>query len=709
MQPSESSQPTPNGPGFQPDADLASGLPIVPPPTSVQEQPAAAHPLLGNGPVPSLQPFSQPVGGVIRPTIIQPQPQPQVSAQPPQPSPVVQAPQMPQAEPVFTPSVIQPSYVQPAAAQPATVPAAPSSLPAQPLAPTLPPSDAWFAPQTQISYISPAAPSVYSGEVNSGLPYAPPSSKKLQKPLLFAGVAALFVLLSGGYVFGIYIPNKPENVYKSAVVRTGKAADKLTLAGTEKAKVDIIKKGMDLSGTVAVDSPDGNRHSGSFSSRSDQTHSDSNVTYSPDKTDKDFSAQILTDLADGQKYPSVYFKLSGLSVLGADQYSPKAAQYDGKWISVTSSYLESLLPASTDTAQTEQATLTPEDVAQLTKIFITTTDEYLFTTDPTKNLLVNKAFKGTEVVEGQKSNHYIVGIHKAHAKDYCKALITNFMDAPAYKHLPGVPLDNLAESKKSAIDSCQNGVQDNLKESDTFDMWVSKKTKLIGKVRFTDTEHKEDYIEIGQTYTRGDILPLYTYYHYPSQHYDARVDLSVDLEKSTTKGSVAVDYEQDKKKWKVNVTLTYKPTNGAVKVTAPSNAIPIQQVLQDLDVDSGNALADPAAVSAGRNSKAEDTERQIDLKSLQGQLEAYYAMNGEYPQLKEVNNATWRSTNMKGLDSSALADPIGKKTEMLSVASASQYGYSAGGCEGVAQSYCSSYTLTAILSTGKPFTLNSLN
>src|SRR5438105_14972551 len=64
----------------------------------------------------------------------------------------------------------------------------------------------------------------------------------------------------------------------------------------------------------------------------------------------------------------------------------------------------------------------------------------------------------------------------------------------------------------------------------------------------------------------------------------------------------------------------------------------------------------------GIQQKARDTERKTDINALHGQLEAYQAQNGKYPSLDQINengsaNAGWRSTNMKGLDAAALADP----------------------------------------------------
>src|SRR3569832_320111 len=67
----------------------------------------------------------------------------------------------------------------------------------------------------------------------------------------------------------------------------------------------------------------------------------------------------------------------------------------------------------------------------------------------------------------------------------------------------------------------------------------------------------------------------------------------------------------------------------------------------------------------GIQQKARDTERKTDVNALHGQIEAYQAQNGKYPTLGNVNDSTWRSTNMKGLDPAALADPNNASSQQL--------------------------------------------
>lgn len=125
----------------------------------------------------------------------------------------------------------------------------------------------------------------------------------------------------------------------------------------------------------------------------------------------------------------------------------------------------------------------------------------------------------------------------------------------------------------------------------------------------------------------------------------------------------------------------------------------------------------------GIQQKARDTERKTDVKALHGQLEAYQAQNGKYPTLGNMQDRSWISTNMKGLDLAALQDPKwstaatckdgSNKAIVAGSASANCYVYaptdgSGGACDNTATD-CVKYTLSSVLeSDGSTFSQNSL-
>ena len=116
----------------------------------------------------------------------------------------------------------------------------------------------------------------------------------------------------------------------------------------------------------------------------------------------------------------------------------------------------------------------------------------------------------------------------------------------------------------------------------------------------------------------------------------------------------------------------------------------------------------------GIQKKARDTERETDIKAIHGQVEAYYAQNGYYPALAELNTGSWRTTNMKGLDAEALKDPKGSAQTLVASPSATAYSYAVFQTDGTtacttAAADCAVYTLTATLEGGGTFAKSNLN
>lgn len=139
-----------------------------------------------------------------------------------------------------------------------------------------------------------------------------------------------------------------------------------------------------------------------------------------------------------------------------------------------------------------------------------------------------------------------------------------------------------------------------------------------------------------------------------------------------------------------------KPASGGVKIEKPANAKPLSQVLNELGL--GDMLTQYTA--AGVQAKAQNSKRSSDMASIQIQLEAFFAQNGYYPSLADMNNEAWLKANMKSLDLGALADPSNPGNRKLAAApAAGVYAYavtnaSGGSCESD-DKQCAKYTLTA--------------
>jgi prepilin-type N-terminal cleavage/methylation domain-containing protein len=120
----------------------------------------------------------------------------------------------------------------------------------------------------------------------------------------------------------------------------------------------------------------------------------------------------------------------------------------------------------------------------------------------------------------------------------------------------------------------------------------------------------------------------------------------------------------------------------------------------------------------GIQQKARNTERQTDIKAMHGQVEAYYAQFGKYPTLGNMNDSSWRASNMKGLDQEALKDPKNGATDgtqynLVSAAAANVYSYDVKASDGTAcdnsTKDCAQYTLTTTYEGGGTFAKSNLN
>lgn len=111
----------------------------------------------------------------------------------------------------------------------------------------------------------------------------------------------------------------------------------------------------------------------------------------------------------------------------------------------------------------------------------------------------------------------------------------------------------------------------------------------------------------------------------------------------------------------------------------------------------------------GIQQKARNSQRQTDINAINSHVEAFYADKGYYPTSNDLTTASFRSTNLKGLDDEALVDPkqsaAGATISGTAVAAGTyQYSYVTTGCTTTDPSsdtnQCTGYTLTAHVEGG---------
>jgi hypothetical protein len=523
----------------------------------------------------------------------------------------------------------------------------------------------------------------------------PPGKTKLYKKPLLAMPLAVLVLLAGsaGAYFGYYVPNQPQNIWKTALTRTGKGYDKLTQYAVTQFKAD---SGLKLDGKFQT--------SGFFSS-------DGTFSGDSDKDNGEFTASVSaggvkvnTDvrlLKSSTSTPDIYFKIDGIQGLGdlvsgfiGPQYKNAINNLNGKWYFIDHSLFDQISSGNGNNLQISSA-----DVNSVLKAIGDASKQNVFTSDPDKMAFTVKKEVGKEKQDGRSVYHYVAGINKDNLKNYINALCDNLKQSNLKKYFNGD-----AQSTADAI-GCSTASKsvDNFDTSRTADVWVDLHTKLIHKVRITDTKNKDNYFELAQDYQGGDKFPFAMNFH--SKDSGLTNDSSINLTLDTKANSLefkAQTTDSGADNLKASAELTISPHSGKVNVQKPDGAENIIQLLNDL------GFAD--IVNGQVQSQAADTERKTDINALQGQIEAYWADNGFYPTLTNINDPNWRAANMKGMDPEALKDPAGTSQKLAASPAAHVYSYQAlpTGCDNV-KVQCDDFTLTATLDAGGTYSKQSLN
>ena len=324
--------------------------------------------------------------------------------------------------------------------------------------------------------------------------------RRLPKKLVIIAAAAVLVLLGGGAAayFGYVQPNNPDNLWKTALSRTGKGYDKLTDYINQQAAAKYngtaIKGSFKLSGSLAAD--------GSFQGSSSGDNSEYTGSLSTEGLKVSLDLRTLKSTGTA---PDVYFKVDGLQGLGSllgggdPELTSLLNGVDGNWYFVDHSLFDQLSGSSVSDMQ-----FTSADINATLKAIGTPSQTYVFSGDPQKEIFTLKQKVGKEKQDGLNVYHYKVGLNKTNLKAYNNALCDSLKDTKLFKILAE------GEDASSELKSCKDTSDlDSLNESDSADVWVDTHTKLVHRVRFTDKSNSSSYFDIGQNYQGGDQLPFF--------------------------------------------------------------------------------------------------------------------------------------------------------------------------------------------------------
>lgn len=523
-------------------------------------------------------------------------------------------PQLPQSPQFYGP---QPQVVQPGQFGQAPQMFQSNQAPQQPVAPQ--PFNATQAPLQNFqqptilmgSVDVPATTNQFNPNFN---PPKPPSKKKY----LIGGLVGMFVVLSGvaAFLFLIYLPNLPQNVWNTGMTRTGKQVSLITKKINEPAsKAKIEKNKITLKGTFDIS--DAN-YSVNLDSKLDKANSNSTAKVKADSKDGknslNIDAEVNTKAIENAMYPNIYFKISGFSSLGLDSLMPGVNNYDGKWIAAEQDYLKQF--ESKTTTDSKQKNITEEDVLSIMNDANIVTQQFVFTNDQTKAIMTKTSFKGTEKSENITANHYTAKLNAENVKSYCTAMVDKMSANASVKKISGQTDADFAKYVQDAKDECSKA-----KPYDKdFDIWIDKKFKLFHKIRLYEDVEKnneqtktdkaqclkdmgadgqtmcayfdeqiesgERYQEIGQVLKSRDEFVMFVGGNANTDKDKSkyRMELSVNAKTLVVGGTMKASSDSANNKYTLDLNISTEPYNGEINTEKPAGAIPIKQVLDTLKI-----------------------------------------------------------------------------------------------------------------------------
>lgn len=430
---------------------------------------------------------------------------------------------------------------------------------------------------------------------NAGLPansggngYLKSSNKRIM--MIGAGVA-VFLLVILGYIFGIYIPNKPENVYSTGLDRTGTALEKVVNKITSKEQLAKLESG-EVNGTFELKTGD-ETINGTLAAKYNADKLVANIDATSKlagQDDQTYGVSVVSEKPDGADFPNIFFKATGVNLLGLDQIIPGIDNYNDKWVEIDGDYAKSLEESFAGLiggglSSSASTNVSSASVAQLAKSLSGVANDYIFTSSPDKSVFVQKEFVGKETVGDTKTYHYKVSLNKENVGTLCKAFNQALIDSDISKSTGDNP--EAVESEKADANAICDEAKGNIGDDETLDLWIDAKYKLIYKVRFTDQINPETYVEIGQSYKRGDVATLFVNYKDADLKIDAQAVVSTNMKTGASNFKLAVNSNSDEEADKVSLTLSLdsKPLNGDIAIDKPKDAVKLKDAANQLGID----------------------------------------------------------------------------------------------------------------------------
>ncbi|QQS19806.1 hypothetical protein IPL85_06100 [Candidatus Saccharibacteria bacterium] len=460
--------------------------------------------------------------------------------------------------------------------------------PEQPSAPTQSAPEVMSTPQVTTPVVS-GSPVVGGGVQQSPVFTASPGGsggpgrkKKWLIPALAGG--ALTVLLAAGYVFGLYLPNKPEAVFSKSLTQSGKALDKLIEYVQEEAKSP--SPSFVVNGTINVKSPD---VSFDITTKGNMSDKEADLTMDANIVGQKLKADFRMIDAEGSDNPDMYIKLDGAADMlqGLGAQPSQAATVEDKWIAIDHTLLDSVASqAAGASLKTNPTTEQMQDA--LAKVQVVN-KEYLFTDNSTKGVVQYKSFEGKSTADGRDVMQYKATYSKTNMKAYVKAVGKALDESKLNDWYKNQSDESFSQSMQ--LKELEKSIDD-AKDDYVFDVYVDEQTKLIHSLVFSDPDDDKTRLTIYQNYTEGSVYPVGIKFTTDTSGQTGSFDLgmSVDTKTDITNFDVNVEVGSEGSTATITGKFTFTPSKDDLTVEMPAGSTPITTVMNQLGFSGDSVL-----------------------------------------------------------------------------------------------------------------------
>ncbi|HEX5744330.1 MAG TPA: hypothetical protein VFX84_02680 [Candidatus Saccharimonadales bacterium] len=413
-------------------------------------------------------------------------------------------------------------------------------------------------------------------------PVVSASKRRFPRNKLLISLIALVLILTAGaaaFYFGYY--NNPSVIYSQSLANTGKGYDRLIdYADNQAGKYD---KGYSGSGSYKMKAA-GFSTDGKAGYKTDGKNAE--LTFDIGAAATRINADIRTIQSSGDT-PDIYVKAGGIKGLGTLLAMPsldaELAKLDDQWIVIDHTFIDSLSAAGagdTDSSPGDTAP-TREQVIDGARAFGRVNKEYLFTTEKDKAVTEVVTKVGPETVDGHNTYHYKVALKKANVKKYIRAQKDALKSSKLNDWLKENGYDKTLDDNFDAIIEAA----DDIKASDTYDVWMDKDQRVLYKVRFNDKDNPaSNYLDVGLNYKGGSEYPIFLAGKSKENGQTATFSLTVTIDTDTGKTGVKFGYKTDgSDKSEFTGDFSLQPNDSAPKIEKPDKAKSISEVLSELD------------------------------------------------------------------------------------------------------------------------------